>query len=103
MAPDLGLGDPTAATPNEIPLEKKAGVLILPVMVNDGLPVDFVLDSGASDISMPAEMVEELVRSQGLTAADFTGQLVYQLADGTKVPSQTFRIRSLKLNGGDLT
>ena len=70
MAPDLGLGDPTAATPNEIPLEKKAGVLILPVMVNDGLPVDFVLDSGASDISMPAEMVEELVRSQGLTAAD---------------------------------
>jgi hypothetical protein len=38
--------------------------------------------------------------SRTLTESDFTGQQVYTLADGSKVPYQTFHIRSLKV--GDL-
>ena len=46
------------------PTQKKAGVLILPVMVNDGLPVDFVLDSGASD-SLPQKWSKSLCAAKG--------------------------------------
>jgi predicted aspartyl protease len=38
------------------------------------------------------------VRCTGtLTDADFTGTNTYVLADGSRVPSQTFRIKSLKI------
>jgi hypothetical protein len=37
------------------------------------------------------------MRTGTLTGADFTGTNTYILADGSEVPSQTFRIRSLKV------
>jgi hypothetical protein len=37
------------------------------------------------------------MRTGTLKAADFTGSKTYVLADGSNVPSQTFRIRSLKV------
>src|SRR6202040_894745 len=79
---------------------KQGGVLLVPVLINDKLPLDFVIDSGASDVTVPADVVSTLMRTGTLVPADFTGTQMYVLADGSKVPSQTFRIRSLKV--GDL-
>ena len=73
---------------------------MVPVTINNTLQLEFVLDSGAADVSIPADVVMTLVRSKTLTESDFMGQQVYRLADGSTVPSQTFRIRSLKV--GDL-
>jgi predicted aspartyl protease len=78
-----------------VPLKRQNGVLRVPVLINDVIPLDFILDSGASDVSIPADVVSTLMRSGTLTAADFTGTNTYTLADGSRVPSQTFRIRSL--------
>ena len=83
-----------------IPLQNEGGVLVVPVTINNTLQLEFVLDSGAADVSIPADVVMTLVRSKTLTESDFIGQQVYRLADGSTVPSQTFRIRSLKV--GDL-
>jgi hypothetical protein len=37
------------------------------------------------------------MRAGTLTKADFFGTQIYVLADGSKVPSRTFRIKSLKI------
>jgi hypothetical protein len=67
-------------------------------LINDKLTLNFVLDSGAADVSIPTDVVMTLMRTGTLTAADFLGSQIYRLADGSRVPSQTFRIKSLKLS-----
>jgi predicted aspartyl protease len=53
--------------------------------------------SGAADVSIPADVATTLMRTETLTESDFLGTKTYILADGSKVPSRTFRIRSLKV------
>jgi clan AA aspartic protease (TIGR02281 family) len=81
----------------EVRLDKQRGVLVVPVLINDKIPLDFVVDSGASDVTVPADVVSTLMRTGTLAPTDFTGTQTYVLADGSQVPSQTFRIRSLKV------
>jgi predicted aspartyl protease len=81
----------------EVALHSANGVLLVPVLINNKIPLDFILDSGAADVSVPADVVLTLMRTGTLTEADFTGTTTYILADGSTVPSQTFRIRSLKV------
>jgi predicted aspartyl protease len=64
------------------------------IVIGDGA---IMLDSGAADVSVPSDVVSTLMRTGTLTAADFRDQTTYRLADGSTVPSRTFRIRSLKL------
>jgi predicted aspartyl protease len=81
----------------EVALRKERGIFIVPVLINDKISLDFILDSGASDVSIPADVVLTLMRTGTLTAADFRGTNTYVLADGSTVPSKTFRIKSLKV------
>jgi predicted aspartyl protease len=80
-----------------IPLQLEGGTFTVPVSINDKLTLNFVLDSGAADVSIPADVVMTLMRTGTLGARDFSGNQTYRLADGSTVPSQTFRIKSLKL------
>jgi predicted aspartyl protease len=75
----------------------EGGTYVVPVLVNGAITLDFVVDSGAADVSIPADVVMTLMRTGTLKEADFLGEKTYVLADGSKVPSQTFRIRSLKV------
>ena len=58
-----------------------------------------MVDSGASDVSIPADVVMTLIRTGTLKDQDFVGEQTYRLADGSKVKSKTFRIRQLKVGG----
>jgi clan AA aspartic protease (TIGR02281 family) len=75
----------------------EGGTYVVPVLINNAITLDFIVDSGASDVSIPADVVSTLVRTGTLKDSDFLGQKTYVLADGSTVPSQTFRIRSLKV------
>ena len=57
----------------EVPLKRVGGVLVLPALVNETVTVNFVLDSGASDVSLPEEVVQALVGAGTLGSFDFTG------------------------------
>jgi predicted aspartyl protease len=61
------------------------------------LTLDFTVDSASADVSIPADVVMTLVRTGTVSEADFIGDRTYILADGTRVKSQTFRIRSLQV------
>jgi predicted aspartyl protease len=81
-----------------IPVKEKGGTYVVPVLINKAITLNFVIDSGASDVSIPADVVLTLVRSGTLQRSDFIGTQTYKLADGSTVPSTTFRIRSLTMN-----
>jgi predicted aspartyl protease len=91
-SPNVALTDPAS-----IRMERKGGVYVVPVRFNDTITLDAIVDSGASDMSIPADIVSTLVRTRTITDEDFLGEQTYVLADGSKVPSQRFRIRSLKV------
>ena len=78
-------------------LEDDGGTYRIPVLINGSMDVKFTIDSGASDVSIPADIVAKLVQSGTVTRADFIGRQTFVLADGSTVPSAVFRIRSLKV------
>jgi predicted aspartyl protease len=80
-----------------VPMQSEGGTYVVPVLINDAITLNFVVDSGAADVSIPADVVMTLMRTGTLKESDFLGEKTYVLADGSKVPSQTFRIRSLKV------
>jgi predicted aspartyl protease len=69
----------------------------VPVLVNDAISLKFILDSGAADVSVPRDVVLTLLRTGTVTPRDFIGQETYVLADGSKLPSAQFSLRSLKI------
>jgi clan AA aspartic protease (TIGR02281 family) len=79
----------------------EGGTFVVPVRINDQITLKFVIDSGASDVSVPADVVTTLLRTGTITDADFLGTQKYRMADGSTVPSQQFVIHSLKV--GDRT
>ena len=87
----------TVADQETIRMEINSGVYVVPVRFNDTITLDAVVDSGATDVSIPADVVLTLMRTNTISQQDFLGQQTYVLADGSKVPSQQFRIRSLKV------
>ncbi len=78
-----------------IPMKIEGATYVVPVIVNDAITLPFVLDTGASDVSIPADVVLTLVRTGTLEDGDFIGTQNYNLADGSTVPSARFWIRSL--------
>jgi clan AA aspartic protease (TIGR02281 family) len=76
-----------------IPMGRVGGIHVVPVLINGAITLYFVVDSGAADVSIPANVVSRLA----LADADFVGERRYQLADGSTKVLKTFRIRSLKI------
>jgi Trypsin/gag-polyprotein putative aspartyl protease len=83
-----------------VPLKMDGGIFVVPVQINGTMTLDFVIDSGAADVSVPADVVSTLMRAGTIKETDFIGQQTYVLADGSKSKSVTFTIRSLRL--GDM-
>jgi clan AA aspartic protease (TIGR02281 family) len=86
----------------EILLQQENGVLMAPVIINGTIKIDFMIDSGASDVNIPADVALTLFRTKTLGEQDFLGKKTYMLADGSSVPSDSFRIRSLRIGDFEL-
>jgi predicted aspartyl protease len=74
----------------------------VPIRINDTITLDAIVDSGATDVGIPADVVLTLVRSKTISSEDFIGTQTYMLADGSKLPSQRFMIKSLKVGNKTL-
>jgi clan AA aspartic protease (TIGR02281 family) len=85
------------SSPVEVPLKKDRGTFVVPVQINGAITLDFTIDSGASDVSVPADVFSTLTRTGTIKTADIIGEKTYVLADGSKSQSVTFNIRSLKV------
>jgi predicted aspartyl protease len=84
---------------DEIELQSSDGgkTISLPVIINNTLNASFVLDTGATAVQIPAEMILMLMRTGALSENDFLGTVAYFLADGTKRLTRQFRIREIQV------
>lgn len=80
-----------------VPLQKEGGTYLVPVLINDAITLKFVVDSGAADVIIPADVVSTLLRTGTIDTPDFIGTQTYRLPDGSSLPSVKFRLRSLKV------
>jgi len=80
-----------------IALQNDGGTFVVPVTINNSLTLKFTVDSGSADVSIPADVVMTLMRIGSVRNSDFLGKRLYRLADGSTTPSNTFRIRTLKV------
>src|ERR1700693_6232630 len=85
------------AHPESVPLIHEGGTYLVPVLINGKISLNFTIDSGASDVSIPADVFSTLVRTGTVLPSDFVDTQQYVLADGTKRTSDRFRIRSLRV------
>jgi clan AA aspartic protease (TIGR02281 family) len=86
-----------AAYSESIPLVREHGTLQVPVVINGKITLDFTIDSGATDVSIPANVFFSLTREGTVSQRDFLDKRAYQLADGSTEFAQRFRIRSLRV------
>jgi hypothetical protein len=96
---NTGLKEPftQAAGHEEVVMHKEGGVYVIPVRFNGMITLNAIIDSGASDVVMPADVVLTLMRTKTISDRDFIGQETVILADGSKAPSTRFKIRSLEV------
>jgi clan AA aspartic protease (TIGR02281 family) len=85
-----------------IPLKPEGGTFVVPVLINDKITLDFTLDSGATDVTIPHDVFSSLRRTQTISKEDLLKPGEYQLADGSTQRQQRFRIRSLKVGSVEL-
>jgi len=90
------------AQAESIPLIREHGTFVVPVVINDKITLNFTIDSGASDVSIPTDVFSTLTRTGTVTKSDFLDTQVYELADGSKQSSQRFRMRSLRIGSLEL-
>jgi clan AA aspartic protease (TIGR02281 family) len=94
------IGDFTSQAQEVIPVEARDGAYVVPVLINGVLTGNFIIDSGAADVSIPAEVATTLKRLGTISGSDLIGSKIYVLADGSRAPSEIYRISSLQV--GDL-
>lgn len=87
---------------DSIALKMDAGAFLVPVVINDRITLDFLLDSGSSDVSIPADVFRTLIRTGTISQDDLLGKVTHILADGSHHSAQLFRIRSLKVGNLEL-
>lgn len=86
-----------SASADEVALERQGGTFAVPVVINGSVKLKFVLDSGASDMLIPADVALTLARSGTLTERDFIGNQTYSLADGSTLQSVKFTLREVQV------
>ncbi len=80
-----------------ISLQKLGGVYHLPVELNGFLELMFILDTGAAEMSIPANVVQSLMRSGTLDERDYLDGKTFILANGRRVESPRVLLRKVKI------
>jgi len=70
---------------------------MLPVRINDAVTIPFVLDSGASDVSVPEDVFKTLLRTRTVTESDLLSPGTYINADGAGRSKQRFTLHELRV------
>jgi predicted aspartyl protease len=73
----------------EVSLKKEGGTFVVPVQINGAITLDFTVDSGAADVSLPLDVFSTLTRTGTIKDADVVGEQTYVLADGSKTQALT--------------
>lgn len=79
-----------------IKMKKVNGTYQIPCKVN-GVPMNFVFDTGASDVSISLTEAEYLIKNNLLTEEDFIKKTSYKIADGSIIEGTQIVLKSLQI------
>ena len=82
----------------KIKMLKEGGVYTLPCTVN-GLQLQFILDTGASDVSISLSEAAFMLKNGYLDADDLIGSTSAQIANGTYVSNTTLILKEIIIGG----
>ena len=101
--PPLSTSTPIPPDGAEIALDSHGHDYTVPVRINGALTANFVVDSGASVIVLPKDMVEELTKSGAIAEGDRLGTDKYVTADGKTHKGMRVMLRRLEVGGHIVT
>jgi clan AA aspartic protease (TIGR02281 family) len=87
----------------EIALESDGRAYSVPGRVNGVVTVKFLVDSGASVVVLPKDMVETLIKDGVIAASDLLGRDVYVTADGRRHHGTRLMLRQIEVGGHTVT
>jgi predicted aspartyl protease len=90
---------PSVPPTTEISLAVQYGTYALPVSVDGGAPRLFTIDTGASGVSIPQDLADELRAKGALTDADAREWITSILGDGRTRPEPVYLLRSVAIPG----
>ncbi|HBH49489.1 MAG TPA: hypothetical protein DDX98_12655, partial [Bacteroidales bacterium] len=79
-------------------MEKKGGVYIMPCSVN-GLKLNFIFDTGASDVSISLTEALFMLKNGYLSENDITGTEYYSIANGDIAEGTTILLKEVEIAG----
>jgi len=85
----------------EIPFTKEGEVCKVKCSIN-GLPLYFIFDTGASDVSMSDVEANFMFKNEYLTSQDVEGRQNYMTADGNVVAGTVVNLRNVNFGGVEL-
>lgn len=92
------------STSNIIKLTKNAGgVYEIPIVLNDVLKINFIFDSGASEVSLSPDVALTLIKTGTILESDWLQSQTFRFADGSVAKSDRFMIRKFKIGNQVLT
>ena len=80
-----------------------SGTFEIPATINDVLKIYFIMDTGASDTQISADVALTLIRTKSIKNEDWLEGKYYQFADGSYAKSSRFIIHTLKIGNIELT
>ncbi len=80
----------------EIKLDKESGIYYILIEIS-GIKKQFVLDSGASEISLSAELEKEFITRGILTKDSYIEPALYRIADGSIVAKRRVLLKEVKV------
>ena len=84
-------------SPTQVALEHYGGAFRVPVLINDVMLQHFVVDSGASHVTIPEDVAMSLLRTGTIDKSDIGSEGTCILADGSEARCDKIRIRKLKV------
>lgn len=90
------------AQPAKIKLTRLGGVYAVPLQLNRHVVLYGIVDSGASDISIPADILKAMKDDKILSESDFLDEKTYVMADGSKVAAKRYLIKSVRVGEKEL-
>jgi len=89
-------------TTSKIRLTKIGGVYAVPLELNGHVTLYGIVDSGASDVSIPLDIIKAMKEEKIISEKDFLDEKLYMMADGSKVAAKRYMIKSVKVGEKEL-
>lgn len=82
---------------NKIKLKKENGTFLIPATLNNSVTVEFIFDSGASEVLVSPEIVAILIKRNTISEKDILESGYYTIADGSVVKMARFKMKEIKI------